>query len=312
MGVFDKLGRLTIGVIKKPVALPANSAQREQVRNGNGGGPYRELQPEALATTYRITLASLGIEMIPVPATAGFPMGSKKYSDEQSVRSVALSAFGLLRDPITKAQYRAYLEATEQTVSDENRAEAKANHPVVNVSWYDAVRFCNWLSIANGREAVYKISDDNTVEWDRTKKGFRLPTEAEWEYAARGNDGREYPWGNEAPNFTRANYLYEGSSKTTSPVGSYPAGAGPFGHLDLAGNVWEWGYDWYANYVAKDVDNPIGSKKGQFRVLRGGSWDDLRCADRDYGHPGLNNDDHGFRVAEDYSSYALGLYSFTP
>ena len=99
---------------------------------------------------------------------------------------------------------------------------------------------------------------------------------------------------------------------TTSPVGSYPAGAGPFGHLDLAGNVWEWGYDWYANYVAKDVDNPIGSKKGQFRVLRGGSWDDLRCADRDYGHPGLNNDDHGFRVAEDYSSYALGLYSFTP
>ncbi|PIX14104.1 MAG: hypothetical protein COZ72_06845, partial [Elusimicrobia bacterium CG_4_8_14_3_um_filter_50_9] len=81
-------------------------------------------------------------------------MGSKKYSDEQSVRSVALSAFGLLRDPITKAQYRAYLEATEQTVSDENRAEAKANHPVVNVSWYDAVRFCNWLSIANGREAV--------------------------------------------------------------------------------------------------------------------------------------------------------------
>jgi len=238
-------------------------------------------------------------------------MGSKKYSDEQSVRSVALSAFGLLRDPITKAQYRAYLEATEQTVSDENRAEAKANHPVVNVSWYDAVRFCNWLSIANGREAVYKISDDNTVEWDRTKKGFRLPTEAEWEYVARGNDGRKYPWGNEPPDPTRANYS-DGSPKTTMPVGNYPAGAGPFGHLDLAGNVWEWCYDWYANYVAKDVDNPIGSKKGQFRVLRGGSWDDLRCADRDYGHPGLNNDDHGFRVAEDYSSYALGLYSFTP
>ncbi|MFH1362085.1 MAG: SUMF1/EgtB/PvdO family nonheme iron enzyme, partial [bacterium] len=263
MGIFAKLGRKIAG---KPPATNGTAPPRPT----NGNGPYRGLddktQQMALAAT-SCYLTTLGIEIIHIPATPegkGFPMGNTKYSDEQPVRQVQLASFGLSETPITNKQYAAYLDATKQ----KNGLDLtnKADHPVVNVSWFDAIRFCNWLSIANGREVAYTINDDNTVEWDRTKEGFRLPTEAEWEYAARGLDGREYPWGNEPPDPSRANYWHDGSPKTTTPVGSYPAGKGPFDHLDLAGNVWEWCYDWLANYVAKDVNNPSGPKKGEFRV----------------------------------------------
>jgi formylglycine-generating enzyme required for sulfatase activity len=289
MGIFAVAGRKIVSLVKPPKSFAVSKAET----NGTPPpklGPYRELQLEAInAVSSRVTLASLGIEMLPVPATGenGFTMGNTKRSYEQPIRQVKLSGFGLSRDPITKAQYRVYLEATEQTVSGENQAEDKADHPVVNVSWVDAVNYCEWLTNETGRK-------------------FRLPTEAEWEYAARGLDGREYPWGNEALDPTRANYRHEGSPRTTTPVGKYPAGAGPFGHLDLAGNVWEWCYDWYAHYVAKDLDNPIGPKNGESRVLRGGSWvndfaDDLRCANRLIIHPEFQiTYTGGFRVAEDY------------
>ncbi|MFH1361066.1 MAG: SUMF1/EgtB/PvdO family nonheme iron enzyme [bacterium] len=285
--MFAKLRSLTAG--KLCLAKPP----KPKLTNGNGGpGPYRGLdeqtQARALAATSCSHLIQNGIKIIHVPATPeeGFTMGSTENNDEKPERKVQLASFGLSETPVTKAQYRAYLEANGQTVSEENQAQGTANHPVVNVSWFDAIKFCDWLSIASGREAVYKINDDDTVEWDRTKRGFRLPTEAEWEYAARGNDGREYPWGNDplAPNL--ANYWHGESSTATTPVDSYPNGKGPFGHLDLAGNVWEWCYDLCA---------------GESRVLRGGSWrnNNARCASRSYCYPDYRGDDLGFRVAED-------------
>jgi len=318
MGMFDKLGSLT--AIKLRLAKPPNAATPPKITNGNGHGcTYRTLDEDTQARALaRAMLAQLGIEIISVPATPdeGFTMGSTKYSDEKPVRQVKIDSFGLSETPITNAQYAAYLDATKQ----ENGLDLinKADHPVVNMSWFDAIGFCNWLSRENHRQEVYTITYNNdgtirAVKWDRNKKGngFRLPTEAEWEYAARGLDGQEYPWGNEPPDPSdpnspaRANYLHRGSPGTTTSVGSYPAGKGPFCHLDLAGNVWEWCYDWYANYVAKDVDNPSGSKNGQSRVLRGGSWVNrnpafLRCAYRFSGHPGDSNVNVGFRVAEDY------------
>jgi formylglycine-generating enzyme required for sulfatase activity len=156
------------------------------------------------------------------------------------------------------------------------------------------VAFCKWLSRSGG--SVY-----------------RLPTEAEWEVAARGTDGRRYPWGNEAVDAGgtyRANYAPSKDKNSwgldgfpyAAPVGSFPAGASPFGCLDMAGNVWEWCHDWYdAGYYAQSpAENPRGPESGKERVLRGGSWyhpsELSRPANRDKLRPDISQASIGFRV----------------
>ncbi len=192
-------------------------------------------------------------------------------------------------------------------------------HPVNCVSWYDSVAFCSWLSSKIGLN-------------------FKLPTEAEWEYAARGDDGRVYPWGNEEPDGTRANYAEEAFNAVfpntgqslvhfgvndgyaaTSPVGMYPNGASPFGALDMAGNLTEWVCDYLAPYQAKALTNPIGPSSGKDRAMKAGFWaasagrfghdpDEIRFghnirSDARQGDDPDSADDHlGFRVAIDYVS----------
>ncbi|MBN1608521.1 MAG: SUMF1/EgtB/PvdO family nonheme iron enzyme [Polyangiaceae bacterium] len=205
------------------------------------------------------------LEMIEVPGGT-FVMGSpesdrERYDDEGPVHEVTLSPFAMARVPTTQKLY--------ERITGKNPSSHKAaDLPVTDVSFFDAVSFCNELSNKVGLEPCYVVAGSE-VSWDRTKDGYRLPTEAEWEYAARGTDGRRYPWGNEPPDAKRAVFgrpFAEGPSR----VGSLSKGAGPLGTLDQAGNVWEWCWDWYGPYGAEPQRDPVGAQSGSERVLRGG------------------------------------------
>jgi len=187
-----------------------------------------------------------------------FSMGSAPGDpDEQPVHSVYLDAYWIDQTEVTNAMYSLCVKAgtCKQPANMGSKSRSSyydnakfANYPVISVSWTDANAYCTWA-------------------------GRRLPTEAEWEKAARGTDGRTYPWGNEAPTSKLLNF--NANIGDTTAVGSYPDGASPYGALDMAGNVWEWVADWFdANYYASSPSsNPPGPDSGQYqRVLRGGDW----------------------------------------
>ncbi|MBI5650689.1 MAG: twin-arginine translocase TatA/TatE family subunit [Chloroflexi bacterium] len=195
-----------------------------------------------------------------------FGWDTKSFEDEKPQRKIDLDAYYISETPVTNEDYKKFVDATGYKVPDHwdknwrTFPTGKDNHPVVNVTWDDANAYARWA-------------------------GCRLPTEAEWEKAARGTDGRRYPWGNEF-DATRCN-SYESEIGDTTPVGEYSlrGGNSPYGIKDMAGNVWEWCADWYdaEYYKNSPARNPKGSETGNFRVVRGGtfagSWD-VRCAYR--------------------------------
>jgi formylglycine-generating enzyme required for sulfatase activity len=207
------------------------------------------------------------------------------YANETPLHKVYLDGYWISKYEVTFAQYDRYCqEAKIEKAGDEGWG--RKNRPVINVSWTEAAAYCEWLSQKTGLK-------------------FKLPTEAQWEKAARGNDQRKYPWGIQYPDKNLANFS-RNIGKTT-PVGSYPAGASPYGLLDMAGNVWEWCDDWYdADYYKNSPPkNPTGPESGSDRVVRGGggSWyvmvRVLHCANR--GSNGLSDryNNLGFRLRQD-------------
>jgi formylglycine-generating enzyme required for sulfatase activity len=235
-------------------------------------------------------------EMVLIPAGEFF-MGSDPSVDkdaqdrEQPQHTLSLPDYYLAKTPLTNAQYAAFVQATGHQQPEHWKGgkppSGKEDHPVVYVSWYDAVAYCNWLSEGTGRP-------------------YRLPSEAEWEKGARGTDGRIYPWGNQW-DAERCNNK-EGGKGDTTPVGAYPQGASPYGPLDMAGNVWEWtrslwGKDWKEPSFKYPYDPDDGREDLEaegYRVLRGGSWffsrDLARCVERDGYLPVSSVSYVGFRL----------------
>lgn len=242
--------------------------------------PAPTLPPEAEATASPTPLRITDI-MVEVPAgpfTTGSEAGNE---DEAPAHEVDLPAFEIDKFEVTNADFAQFVEATGyQTDADKegrtknwrSTAEGKDNHPVVFVSWNDAMAYCQWV-------------------------GKRLPTEAEWEKAARGTDGRIYPWGDEWDP-AKAN-VKETGLRGTAAVGSFGAGASPYGAEDMAGNVWEWTVDWYEAYPGSDYQSDYFGQ--QFRVLRGGGWFEtaewVRTTVRNANSAIAANDDIGFRCA---------------
>ncbi|ETR72309.1 MAG: hypothetical protein OMM_01814 [Candidatus Magnetoglobus multicellularis str. Araruama] len=238
---------------------------------------------------------------IEIPA-GEFLMGSdskkdKEASDnEKKQHPVYLDQYYIAKFPVTVSQYNLFLESTDKQVRSSNKE--KGNHPVVDVSWFEALEYCQWLTqqLKNNQEWAEKISSlFHARDWQ-----ISLPSEAEWEKAARGTDGRIYPWGN---TFNKNNLNFDGTRiKGTSPVGCFKNGGSPYHVMEMSGNVLEWTRSKKADYPYKpnDVDRESLSDKNVARVVRGGCWNDsagdCRAACR-YGFaPGLRYDVIGFRL----------------
>lgn len=259
------------------------------------------------ATSYNDTV------LIYIPAgkfTMGLPWESGGGQDESPQHEVFLSGYWIAKFETTFRQYDLFCESLGRGKPADSDFGRK-DHPVINISWDDMDDYCKWLS-------------------GKTDLHFRLPTEAEWEKAARGTAGWKYPWGNAKPDGKKANFAdrtllenykrnHPGEAikgrlewmdkkakdgyRATAPVGKYPGGASPYGVMDMAGNVWEFTWDWYDGdyYQRSPEKNPPGSYQTGYKSIRGGGWDShhwmLRSTTRAGGVPGKAADVVGFRVA---------------
>jgi len=263
------------------------------------------------------------VEMVQV-AGGSFQMGTASGggSYEMPVHTVTLTGFSMGKYPVTQEQYQAVMGSNpsyfDGTVGKKPASgEAQGKRPVEQVSWYDAIVFCNKLSVKEGLSPAYSINGstdtsawgsvptgDRDGKWDAVEvvhgsKGYRLPTEAQWEYAAKGGNGSPgnytYSGSNTAGNVA----WYEGNSDDkTHEVGKKLPNA--LGLYDMSGNVWEWCWDWHGSYTGVAQTDPAGAVAGAYRVLRGGGWSNdavfTRSVNRSSGNPGSWNHLIGFRL----------------
>lgn len=286
---------IALGVVVAPINTPPAQAQPV---NQPAGQACVQSDPSQSRTAPRLAFEP---QMVPIPA-GEFLMGSTTQQAAQAVKEgaserwvkneqpqhkVILAAYAIGKSPITYREYQAFVQDSRhpapQGWTGSQYPAGKTDHPVVYVSWEDAQAYCAWLS-------------------QKTGKSYRLPSEAEWEKAARGTDGRIYPWGNQFE-AGRANSREAGLGGAT-PVGQFsPQGDSPYGCVDMAGNVWEWGNDWFdPNYYSSSPgNNPSGPTGGSYMVLRGGGWNgsisSLRVVCRNGDFPAFRDNYIGFRCA---------------
>jgi len=235
--------------------------------------------------------------------TMGSPVDEPERLDSEIQRQVTVGSFSIGKFEVTQKEYE------EIMGNNPSHFKGDGSLPAENVSWFDAIEYCNKLSQREGLTPAYTIGgsgDNRTVAWNRNAKGYRLPTEAEWEYACRAGTTTPFNTGNnittDQANYD-GNYPYNDNAsgeyrETTVSVGSFPANR--WGLHDMHGNVWEWCWDWYGDYETGVQVDPTGAASGDYRVRRGGSWDNivqyLRSAFRNYDNPGDGYDRFGFRV----------------
>ncbi|MDQ6808889.1 MAG: formylglycine-generating enzyme family protein [Verrucomicrobiota bacterium] len=266
--------------VQAPIAAPVQTVIKS--------APPAQATAQSVVPSY---INSLGMQMMFVPG-GEFSMGSDALDatpNERPVTKVTLSRFYMSRFPVTNEEYEKFDPAHVR----KRAPGAGPRHPVIHVSSLDAIKFCQSIST-------------------RERKKYRLPTEAEWEFAAKGTDGRKYPWGNydrrgDLANFADRNTVFAWSDSEvdcgfaeTSPVGAFPLGASPFGLEDMSGNVWEWCLDYLESYRGASRINPRGATSGSKRVYRGGSWksrfNSLRTTARNANAANYSCNDVGFRV----------------
>lgn len=216
------------------------------------------------------------------------------YADELPPHRVEMKrAYAMSETEVTQGQYQAVMGANP---SDFAGKPDSARRPVENVSWYDAVEYCNKLSEREILTKCYEI-EGKEVKWPQGLDctGYRLPTEAEWEYAARADQGTVYAGSNKAEEVA---WFSNNSNKETHEVKNQEKMPNQWGLYDLSGNVWEWVWDEYAPYKAEYGKNPVGSR----RVFRGGSWyngaSDVRISNRNRFGPGARDWSLGFRIVK--------------
>lgn len=286
-----------------PESPPTTSLKPDSFStNGNSFGPdgthktNDKLKPMTKATAQiaptesngRDVVGKDGAPMVLVPA-GDFIMGSDKGDeDEAPVHRVHLNAFYIDKFEVTNGRFSKYVDAIQGEppwgFSDKETPVTHADRPVRWVSWMDAMGYCLWV-------------------------GKRLPTEAEWEKAARGTDERVYPWGNDPPTPVHAVYgLKEGGAEMVSVIGNHHMGQSPYGAQDLAGNLYEWVMDWYAedfysSFINSPAINPRGPVEGTAKVQRGGSYINapyrLRSSFRTKADPAEQDHNVGFRCVQE-------------
>ncbi|MHC6203139.1 formylglycine-generating enzyme family protein [Breznakiellaceae bacterium SP9] len=305
IGLNVMQGGITININNGGQA-PVTASPTQQSEPPSRKGPSTSVSPEPQQ------VQPVTVPELPEPPSQNFvrisagtfTMGSPvneadRYSNEVQHR-VTVSGFSMDKYEVTVANFRAFVNATDYKTEAETsggaaiwtgsewarKADANwknpyftqtENSPVTCVSWNDAVNYCNWKSRQEGLIPAYTISG-TSVSWNRSANGYRLPTEAEWEYACRAGTTTPFSTGSNISTSQAnydGNYPYNGNAKgtyrgKTTPVGSFTANA--WGLYDMHGNVWEWCWDWYGDYSSANQTDPVGAASGSYRMWRGGCW----------------------------------------
>jgi formylglycine-generating enzyme required for sulfatase activity len=270
---------------------PSVKRRADRVRAEQEKARHQAVQTQLLnvSPSYRALMGSILDAMVDIPG-GRYRMGDlngKGKSDERPVHWVQVPAFRLAKYEVTFDQYEVFARATGRALPSDS-GWGRGRHPIINVSWDDAQTFISWLDQVSGLR-------------------FRLPSEAEWEYAARAGTNSDYPWG-PTPDLNRANGKHDPSVSATHPDKTAPVGyylANAWGLYDMVGNVWEWTADCYADsYAGAPDDGSAWLWAGcERRAMRGGSWNDepsgLRVANRDVDFPSNRFNVLGIRLAQD-------------